>query len=103
MDLRNIIVTLLLMLAIVSCKKPVEVTQPDVQVPILLSASTTDLTTKAYLDRWDDTKVNIFGLKSKAAGYDYDDPSNIVDKEAVISSDNKVSLYSDNQSKSPYY
>ena len=106
MGFRNIILSLFILLAAAGCKKSISIEIPhsDEPTPILLSASATNLTTtKAYIEKWNDTKVNIFGLKQNNGIYDYDDPSNIVDKEAVISSDNRVSLYSDDQTKAPYY
>lgn len=106
MGFRTIILSLFILLAAAGCKKSISIEIPhsDEPTPILLSASATNhTTTKAYIEKWNDTKVNIFGLKQNNGIYDYDDPSNIVDKEAVISSDNRVSLYSDDQAKAPYY
>ena len=65
----------------------------DGPVPILLSASVENSTaTKAALKEWNDTEINVFGLKREADGYDFDDPFNIFDRKARVSSDGAVTL-----------
>lgn len=104
MGFRRLILFSLIMLATAGCKKPVVENNPDSPVPIQLTASVKNsVGTKASVESWDDTEVYVFGLKYVSGGYDYDDPYNIVDKRAIISSDNQVSLYSDSQTGAPYY
>lgn len=80
MGFRTIILSLCILLAAAGCKKSISIEIPhsDEPTPILLSASATNpTTTKVYIEKWNDTKVKIFGLKQNNGIYDYDDPSNI--------------------------
>ena len=73
MGFRNIILSLFILLAATGCKKSIsiEILHSDEPTPILLSASATNhTTTKAYIEKWNDTKVNIFGLKQNNGIYD---------------------------------
>ena len=104
MDFRHIIFISLLLLAMVGCRKSVVDVDPNLPTPVTLSATVAGSTgTKATIDGWNDTPVNILGLKRVPGGYDFDDQTNILDREAVISADSQIYLYSDNHAGTPYY
>ena len=84
----------------------------DAPVAIRLSAGDPSyVKTKAGLEEWNNSDLNVFGLKRKrgtAVGtgvYDFTDATNIVDYQTVAASGTSASLevYYDETNRSPYY
>ena len=105
-----------LVMAVGCNKKEVsnDVVTGDEDSPVAISLSVgnpTYVSTKVALEEWNNSKLNVFGLKRKPTAvvgknaYDFEDAGNIVDYEVTAASGEKsqLNVYSDKEGEVPYF